>query len=73
MTLSDLVRRAETGEQWAHICRIEQQSIDLAARRGYPAPRPDQVNLADDGSLASVECGCDEDGMSCFVLNFDLS
>ena len=72
MTLSDLVRKAETGEQWANICLIEDQAVKLAARHGYAVPGPDQINLADDGALASVECGVDADGMACYVLNFDL-
>lgn len=72
MTLETLIHKAETGEQWAAICLLEQQAITLAASRGYPAPKPEQVNLADDGSLASVECGVDGDGLACYVLNFSI-
>jgi hypothetical protein len=71
-TLTDAFRTAETGEQFGVLCAIEVQAIALVARRGYVADDITQVNLADDGTLASVECGIDDDGMSCFVLNFAL-
>lgn len=72
MTLADMIRKAETGGQWADICAIEAQAVDLAAQHGYAPPQADQINLADDGTLASIECGVDMDGMACIVLNFSL-
>ena len=71
-TLSHLVRKAETGAQWADICFVEAKAVQLAYRHGYGPKDISEVYLADDGSLASVECGTDDEGMARIVLNFSL-
>ena len=71
-TLSDLVRRAETGVQWADICAIEADAISLVTIWGYDASEITQVNLDDHGKLASIELGTDGEGFGRFVLNFAI-
>ena len=71
-TLRDMLNRAETGEQAAQVCLLEAQAIALGATRGYTPDQITDVHLADDGTLASITCGQDADGMARCVLNFAL-
>lgn len=51
---------------------IQTEAATLAASKGYSADQITKINLADDGSLASVELGADADGFGIFVLNFAI-
>lgn len=51
---------------------IRTEAAALAASKGYRADQITKINLAADGSLASVELGVDADGFGIFVLNFAL-
>lgn len=51
---------------------IHTQAAALAATKGYSASQVTKVNLAADGSLASIELGTDADGFGIFVLNFAI-
>lgn len=62
------IRQRETDMTTA----IQNEASDLAASKGYRAEQITKVNLTDDGQLASIELGTDEDGLGIFVLNFDL-
>jgi hypothetical protein len=50
----------------------EFEAAALAASKGYAASQITKINVADDGSLASIELGIDEDGLGIFILNFAL-
>lgn len=71
-SIQDLITKAETGAQWADICKLEADAVALIATRGYAADEITGVNVADDGTLASVECGADADDMARIVLNFSI-
>lgn len=51
---------------------IRTEAAALAASKGYPVDQITKINLAADGSLASIELGIDADGFGIFVLNFAL-
>lgn len=51
---------------------IQTEAAALAASKGYRAGQITKINLADDGSLASIELGTDADGFGIFVLNFAI-
>lgn len=51
---------------------IQTEAAALAASKGYAANQITRINLASDGSLASVELGTDADGSGIFVLNFAI-
>jgi hypothetical protein len=71
-SIQNLIRKAETGAQWADICKIEADAVALIAKYGYRANEITDINIAADGSLASVELGTDADDMARFVLNFSI-
>lgn len=71
-TLDMLMLRAETGEQCAHICKLEAQALALVARHGIRLIKPQDVELTPGGELASVYVGQDDDGMARYILNFAL-
>lgn len=52
--------------------QIQTEAAALAASKGYAASQITKINLAADGSLASVELGIDADGFGIFVLNFAI-
>ena len=52
--------------------QIQIEASALVASKGYTASQITKINLADDGSLASVELGADNDGFGIFILNFDI-
>lgn len=51
---------------------IHTEAAALAASKGYAANQITKMNLAADGSLASIELGADADGFGIFILNFAL-
>ena len=51
---------------------IRTEAAALATSKGYRAEQITKINLAADGSLASIELGVDADGFGIFVLNFAL-
>jgi len=71
-TIQDMIRKAETGAQWADICKLEADAVALIATCGYAASDITEIYVADDGALASVECGIDADDMARIVLNFSI-
>lgn len=52
--------------------QIQTEAAALAASKGYAANQITKINLASDGTLASIELGVDADGFGIFVLNFAL-
>lgn len=52
--------------------QMQIEAAALAASKGYAASQITKINIADDGSLASVELGADADGFGIFVLNFAI-
>ena len=51
---------------------IQTEAAALAATKGYAASQITKINLAADGSLASIELGADADGFGIFILNFAI-
>ncbi len=51
---------------------IQIEAAALAATKGYAASQITKINLAADGSLASIELGTDADGFGIFILNFAI-
>lgn len=51
---------------------IQTEAAALAASKGYAASQITKINLAADGSLASIELGTDADGFGIFILNFAI-
>jgi hypothetical protein len=52
--------------------QIQTEAAALATSNGYRAEQITEINLAADGSLASIGLGVDADGFAIFVLNFAL-
>jgi hypothetical protein len=51
---------------------IQIEAFALVLSKGYSPKQITKINLAEDGSLASVELGTDADGFGIFILNFVL-
>lgn len=51
---------------------IQTEAAALATSKGYAASQITKINLAADGSLASIELGIDAEGFGIFVLNFAI-
>lgn len=51
---------------------IQIEAFALVLSKGYSPKQITKINLAEDGSLASVELGTDADGFGIFILNFAL-
>lgn len=51
---------------------IQTEAAALAASKGYVVSQITRINLAANGSLASIELGTDADGFGIFVLNFAI-
>lgn len=71
-SIDNLILKAETGAQWATICKVEADAIALAAKHGAARNDITEINVTDGGELASIGLGSDEYGMGRFVLNFAL-
>jgi hypothetical protein len=52
--------------------QIQNEAAALAASKGYADSQITNINLAANGSVASIELGVDDDGFSIFILNFAL-
>lgn len=51
---------------------VMRETADLVKRSGHSCTEITKVRLADDGHVAGVELGQDDDGMARVVLNFGL-
>lgn len=71
-SIQNLIRKAETGAQWADVCKIEAEAVALIANYGFAANEITDILIADDGSLSSVALGVDDDGMARYILNFSI-